>query len=60
MKNFISKINANKVVIIRRTLIGAAGIVAVTLAAGLIKVVPTDKAAEAIENVAKAAKKAAE
>lgn len=60
MKNLISKINANKVTIIRRTVIISAGVIGVTLAAGLIKVAPTEKTVEIVENVAKAAKKAAE
>ena len=60
MKNFISKINANKKQIIVRTVIVAGAVVGVTLAAGFIKVVPTEKAVEAAETVAKVAKKAAE
>lgn len=55
-----SAINANKKQIIVRTAIVAAGVVGVTLAAGLIKITPTEKTVEVIENVAKAAKKATE
>lgn len=53
-------INDNKKQIIVRTLVVASSVVGVTLAAGLFKVVPTDQAVEAVEAVAKAAKKAAE
>jgi hypothetical protein len=60
MKNFISTINANKGTIIKRTLIVGAGVVALTLATGLIKVGPTEKAAEAVGKAANAVKKAAE
>jgi len=60
MKNFIRTINANKGTIIRRTVIIGAGVVAVTLAAGLIKIAPSDKAVEVLEDITDAAKKAAE
>lgn len=60
MKNIISKINANKVTIIRRTIIISAGVVGVTLAAGLIKIAPTEKTLGIVEDVADAVKKAAE
>lgn len=60
MKNFISTINRNKGIIIRRTAIVAVGVIAVTLATGLIKVGPTDKAAEVAGKAASAVKKAAE
>jgi hypothetical protein len=60
MKNIISKISTNKKQIIVRTLVVAGAVVGVTLAAGLIKIVPTEKTVDAVETVAKAAKKAAE
>lgn len=58
MKNFITIISNNKVKIITRTAIVAGGIVAVTLASGLFKVVPTDAAIAAAESATKAAKAA--
>lgn len=59
-QGFLQAVNANKKQIIVRTAVVAAGVIGVTLAAGLIKVVPTEKTVEVAENVAKAAKKAAE
>lgn len=53
-------ISDNKKQIIVRTVVVAGAVVGVTLATGLLKIVPTEKAAEAVETVAKAAKKAAE
>lgn len=60
MKNLLSKINDNKVKIITRTVVIGAGVVGLTLAAGLIKIKPSDKTVEIVEAVADAAKKAAE
>lgn len=59
-QGLIKTINDNKKQIIVRTAVVAAGVIGVTLAAGLIKVVPTEKTVEAVEEVAKAVKKAAE
>jgi hypothetical protein len=59
-QGLIKTINDNKKQIIVRTAVVAAGVIGVTLAAGLIKVVPTEKAAEVAETAAKAVKKAAE
>lgn len=60
MKNFIRTINENKVKIITRTAVIAAGVVGVTIAAGFIKVIPTEKTVDVVEKVAKAAKTATE
>jgi hypothetical protein len=59
-KGLFQAISNNKKQIIVRTVMVAGAVVGVTLAAGLIKVVPTEKTVEAVENVAKAAKKATE
>lgn len=59
-QGLIKTINDNKKTIIVRTAVVAAGVIGVTLAAGLIKVTPTEKTVEAVETVAKAVKKAAE
>ena len=59
-QGLIKTINDNKKQIIVRTAVVAAGVIGVTLAAGLVKVAPTEKAVEAAETVAKAVKKAAE
>lgn len=60
IKGLFQTISTNKKQIIVRTAVIAGAVVGVTLAAGLIKVTPTEKTAEAVENVAKAVKKAAE
>jgi len=60
MKKALQFLNDNKKTIIVRTIVVAGAVVGVTLAAGFIKVVPTEKTVEVVENVAKAAKKATE
>lgn len=60
IKGLFKAINDNKKQIIVRTIVIAGAVVGVTLVSGLVKVVPTEKAAEVVETAAKAVKKAAE
>lgn len=60
IKKITTTLNEHRGVIIKRTLLVGVGVVGVTLAAGLIKIKPTDKATETLEHLAEAAKKAAE
>lgn len=60
IKGLFAAISENKKQIIVRTAVIAGAVIGVTLAAGLIKITPTEKTVEVAENVAKAVKKAAE